>query len=150
MAAVLSGLQKEQYKILNDIMLRTDYGTTQIDHVKFIPIVAFSGNSDIKVKTQKPVVYIGQLKRVIKEYKDIKFQESELDMLVAKVQSANITTKEVRKEHVKQIRTKVKDSNTKVAAGICPRCGGQLVERKGKNGVFTGCSNYPKCRYTKS
>ena len=32
---------------------------------------------------------------------------------------------------------------------ICPRCKqGVLVQRKGKNGVFWGCSNYPKCRLT--
>jgi len=30
---------------------------------------------------------------------------------------------------------------------ICPNCGGQLVERKGTNGAFYGCSNYPKCHY---
>lgn len=71
-------------------------------------------------------------------------------MLVAKVQSENITEKDTRKEHVKQIKTKVNDTNTKVAAGICPRCGGQLVSRKGKNGTFIGCSNFPKCRYTKN
>lgn len=32
----------------------------------------------------------------------------------------------------------------------CPECGGQLIERKGKHGIFYGCSNYPKCRYTKN
>ena len=32
---------------------------------------------------------------------------------------------------------------------ICPRCHrGVLVQRKGKNGLFWGCSNYPKCRLT--
>lgn len=31
---------------------------------------------------------------------------------------------------------------------ICPKCGGNLVERKGKFGDFYGCSNFPKCRYT--
>lgn len=36
---------------------------------------------------------------------------------------------------------------------LCPRCGSQLVERKstkGKyaGGMFWGCSNFPKCRYT--
>lgn len=211
-AVALSGLPEEEYRILNDVMLRTGHGTTQIDHVvvsvygifvietknykgwitgsefgdywtknmygkkytfrnplkqnyahvkaleektelsedKFIPIVAFSSDSDIKVKTNKPVVYIGQLKRVIKEYKEIKFQESELDMIVAKVQSENITEKEVRKEHVKQIKSRVSHEQSKVAAGICPRCGGQLVSRKGKNGAFIGCSNFPKCRYTKN
>lgn len=37
----------------------------------------------------------------------------------------------------------------------CPRCGGQLVIRtakKGSNtgGQFYGCSNYPKCKYTRN
>ncbi len=32
---------------------------------------------------------------------------------------------------------------------VCPRCKqGVLLQRKGKNGVFWGCSNYPKCRMT--
>ncbi|WP_302166746.1 topoisomerase DNA-binding C4 zinc finger domain-containing protein, partial [uncultured Ruminococcus sp.] len=35
---------------------------------------------------------------------------------------------------------------------ICPRCGGKLVVRKAKKGIyignsFYGCENYPKCRY---
>ena len=32
---------------------------------------------------------------------------------------------------------------------VCPRCKqGVLLQRKGKHGVFWGCSNYPKCRMT--
>ena len=34
--------------------------------------------------------------------------------------------------------------------GICPRCNGKLVLREGKNGTFYGCSNYPKCKFTKN
>ena len=33
----------------------------------------------------------------------------------------------------------------------CPRCGnGVLVKRHGRNGDFWGCSNYPKCKYTRN
>lgn len=32
---------------------------------------------------------------------------------------------------------------------ICPSCGGKLIKREGKYGEFFGCSNYPKCRFTK-
>lgn len=35
-----------------------------------------------------------------------------------------------------------------VADTVCPKCGEQLVERKGKYGRFMGCSTYPKCDYT--
>lgn len=33
---------------------------------------------------------------------------------------------------------------------ICPSCGGFLIKRRGKTGVFWGCANYPLCSYTKS
>lgn len=33
---------------------------------------------------------------------------------------------------------------------LCPVCGGELKKRNGRFGVFFGCSNYPKCRYTKN
>ncbi|MDO5848549.1 MAG: UvrD-helicase domain-containing protein [Methanobrevibacter sp.] len=36
----------------------------------------------------------------------------------------------------------------KEAMGKCPKCGKDLVKRKGKYGDFIGCSGYPKCRYT--
>ena len=31
----------------------------------------------------------------------------------------------------------------------CPSCGGELVLRKGKFGMFYGCSSFPKCRFTR-
>jgi Zn finger protein HypA/HybF involved in hydrogenase expression len=31
----------------------------------------------------------------------------------------------------------------------CPKCRGKLVIKKGKYGKFYGCSNYPKCKYTR-
>ena len=34
--------------------------------------------------------------------------------------------------------------------GICPNCGGKLVERQSRFGTFWGCSNYPHCRFTAS
>ncbi|MDD3408896.1 MAG: restriction endonuclease [Candidatus Pacebacteria bacterium] len=32
---------------------------------------------------------------------------------------------------------------------VCPRCGGNLILRKGRYGEFYGCSNYPICKYIK-
>ncbi len=31
----------------------------------------------------------------------------------------------------------------------CPECGNELVEKKGKYGLFIGCSNFPDCKYIK-
>ena len=49
------------------------------------------------------------------------------------------------KEHVQNIRKQQQN----LELGICPRCGGNLVLRNGKYGEFWGCSNYPKCKFTK-
>ena len=58
--------------------------------------------------------------------------------------SHNIKDKRLRKYHVKNIKENIiKDNST-----ICPKCGGNLIERTGKFGKFIGCSNYPKCKYT--
>ena len=35
-----------------------------------------------------------------------------------------------------------------VASGICPQCGGQLIEKNGEKGTFLGCSHYPFCHFT--
>jgi DNA topoisomerase-1 len=32
----------------------------------------------------------------------------------------------------------------------CPKCGGQLAKRLGRNGSFIGCTNYPECDYTRN
>lgn len=30
----------------------------------------------------------------------------------------------------------------------CPKCGGNLVLKKGRYGEFYGCSNFPTCKYS--
>ena len=32
--------------------------------------------------------------------------------------------------------------------GVCPKCHGDVIERRSKNGkIFYGCNNYPKCDF---
>lgn len=62
---------------------------------------------------------------------------------------SNIDSKESRKEHVQSIRNEEIVKHEKELAGVCPKCGGGLVEKNGKYGKFYGCSNWPKCKYTK-
>ena len=31
---------------------------------------------------------------------------------------------------------------------VCPKCGGAILKRIGKNGLFFGCSKYPECSHT--
>jgi len=65
--------------------------------------------------------------------------------LAEKLENGNITNSDIRREHVHYVRNIKKDYEH----NLCPRCGGKLVKRNGKYGSFVGCSNYPKCRYTR-
>lgn len=37
-----------------------------------------------------------------------------------------------------------------IAHGTCPKCGGKLIEKKGRFGRFLACSNYPECKHTQA
>ncbi|MCQ4635868.1 NERD domain-containing protein [Anaerovorax odorimutans] len=115
---------------------------------KFIPVVVFSTNSNLKVKTVQPVIYTSKLKLFIESFQEKKLGCTELDGIVKKIQSLNISSKEIRKIHNSNIRRNVKSNKVSIAQRVCPKCGGTLIERNGKYGKFFGCSNYPKCRFT--
>lgn len=53
---------------------------------------------------------------------------------------------------LKLIKLTKKDKEEIIIKGEnkCPKCGGDFIERSGKHGKFLGCSNYPKCRFTKN
>ena len=52
---------------------------------------------------------------------------------------------------IEYIRLAEKESSALKSSPLekCPQCGGNLIERESKFGKFYGCSNYPKCRFTK-
>jgi ssDNA-binding Zn-finger/Zn-ribbon topoisomerase 1 len=39
----------------------------------------------------------------------------------------------------------INDATPKVV-GVCSKCGGNLVERRGKSGVFVRCANFLNCK----
>jgi len=44
---------------------------------------------------------------------------------------------------------KLSVANTNNGEIWCPQCGGLLQEKKGRFGLFLGCTNFPQCRYTR-
>ena len=210
-AKILKSLPEPEYRVLNNVMLSTSNGTTQIDHVVvsvygifvietknykgwirgkeysdtwtqniyghkytlknplhqnyghikalqqlleipeelFVSIVAFSTKATIKVKTKQNLIYFSELKRTIKEYSKPRIAQESLDELANIITTANIDSKENRKVHIQNIHAKTEEKEELVEQGICPKCGGKLVERNGRYGEFFGCSNYPKCKFTK-
>lgn len=210
-SSMLSGLPENKYILLNDIILPSKNGTTQIDHIllsiygifvietknykgwiygsdysdkwtqniygnknyfknplkqnyghictlkdlleidedKFISIIAFSGESTLKVKTTKEVTYIGRVRKIVLKYQTPILTEEDIVGMKSTILSASIeSTHSNRVEHVKNIKSNIQKDRQMTEMRICPKCGGKLVDRNGKHGSFVGCSNFPKCRYT--
>lgn len=115
--------------------------------VPFISIVAFSSQANLRVSSNIPVVYWSQILDVIRGYENPVLKESDVRIITHLLTASNTDSKKTRKNHVKNVRANVKKRQETIASGKCPRCGGDLVLRKGKYGTFYGCSNYPKCTF---
>ncbi|QPC47634.1 NERD domain-containing protein [Mangrovibacillus cuniculi] len=123
-------------------------------------IIAFSQNSTFKFKddfTSARVIQFPKLIKVIKEWNVQRISASELKEIDRILEGLIITDKnqkkKVKKKHVVDIKNNRKEKLRKekedFKQNVCPKCGGGLTMKKGKYGSFYGCSNFPKCRYTK-
>lgn len=206
----LRKLPKNKYKVLNDIMIRDDRGTHQIDHIvisqfgifviemknyyglikgndydkkwcqylgknksyflnpihqnyghiksllnivnleeeKIISIVCFSNQANVKVKSDYLITQTDTLCSDILNYDKI-IIKSDLKEIEDIILANNITDKNLRKKHVSKIKDNIVLNKSLEDNLICPKCKNKLIERNGKYGSFIGCSNYPKCKYTK-
>lgn len=113
--------------------------------------VAFGRDTEFNIRHESgQVVYIKDLVPTILRMRAAEpvytFEQIRIkaDLLLGK----NITDTESRKAHNATANAARSNKNNKIEAGICPRCGGQLIQRKGKYGTFYGCSNYPNCDFT--
>lgn len=206
----LRKLPKDQYIVLNDIMIKDEKGTHQIDHLVlskfgifviemknyyglikgkefdnkwcqylgknksyflnpihqnyghikslsnllklddkyFISIVCFSNQAKVDVKSSSIVTQVDYLKCEILKYKEL-LVNNDIKELSNIIIFNNIDDKALRKQHVKDIHTKINNDRKLENNMICPKCGNELVQRNGKYGKFIGCSDFPKCKYIK-
>ena len=114
-----------------------------------ISIVAFSSRARFKSKfIGANVVYWNELKSTIKSYRQKLIDEDIVETICLDIQHVKAKmTKENVKHHKHNVRATVNKKRNAIAAGRCPRCGGELVLRSGQYGKFYGCSNFPRCRY---
>ncbi|MBO2526297.1 MAG: DNA-binding protein [Bacteroidetes bacterium] len=120
----------------------------RITRDKTIPLIVFAGSATVHCSTDCYVVYLSQLRQIIDQNKNIQFTDEQVMQMVEKLSAALVTDKNSKREHVRKVRQQVAEKEQLEANGICPRCHGQLVMRKGRYGHFIGCSNYPNCKYT--
>lgn len=118
-------------------------------NLKVIPIVVFTGNVNLSnIVSKYQVIYEESLLEVIQGYKAISMTDADVQKIVCTLVSNNVRPAVNDRQHVKNLRLAAQEVRTTIISGICPKCGGHLVERNGKYGTFYGCSNYPNCRFT--
>ena len=122
----------------------------QLSQNKFIPIVVFLKGATLKCNTSGNVVKISHLNRTIKSYYEVILDDEEVHRIIMILTEQNIKDRKYKRYHVKKVKENVSVKSQKISSGVCPRCNGLLVERKGKYGKFIGCSNYPDCKFTQS
>ena len=122
--------------------------TLHIAPSSIIPIVVFLNGVDLCCNTTSAVLYTGQLRNYILSHKTISFTIDGVSRLSRKLSESIVEDPDRKKKHIHSIRQSVAERELKIANMVCPRCGGKLVERQGRNRVFLGCSNYPHCKFT--
>lgn len=137
---------KNKYYYTNPI--RQNYGHVKalsellnLDESKIFNIVCIPSRAELKVEHDGELVRLDTLIDKIVSYKEKLVVN--VDEITNEIVKNDITDKNLKKEHIKNIRENIIDKDY----SKCPKCGGQLAKRTGKYGVFIGCSNYPKCRY---
>lgn len=117
-----------------------------INELPFFPIVVFAGKAKLKkIDALTPVIRRRKLLRTIKRHRNVYISYEQLSVLDDLIRSVRVEGREIRKKHKKGVKQRIKK---KSSSGICPRCGGKLVQRHGKFGPFKGCTNYPRCKFT--
>ena len=118
-------------------------------YLKVIPIVVFTRNADLsRVSSQNHVIHDNALLSTIQSYQTSFIKDTDVKVVVERISSKNIRESIDKKTHVRNVKEAKYRTDLKIASGICPQCGGRLVQRNGKYGSFYGCSNYPKCKFT--
>lgn len=111
------------------------------DSYKINSVVVMVKNNANRINCEN-VVNLDDLRSYLKNFYDgTRLSIEEMDEIYFKL--INSAAEMSNREHVANI----KETQEDLQNGICPRCGGQLVERTGKYGEFFGCENYPKCKF---
>lgn len=104
-------MYKKKYKFQNPI--RQNYGhikaleeLLQLPASTFIPIVVFTSDAKLRVKSKKTVINTRDLNKTIRSYETPKLDHNQINDITEKIQNSNIYSKDAMKEHVKSIRRK--------------------------------------------
>ena len=103
--------------------------------------------AEVRLDEQIIVTPLDDLVDEIERRPDIIDRDS-LREIASRIGQVAIRGKGADKAHVAYAKETSSRISQEIRSRICPRCGGDLVVRKGSNGDFVGCTNYPDCRFT--
>lgn len=127
------------------------YLLKDLGQITFVPIVVFNNDATIKVLIQDHIVVNRtHLTKAILRSKKVVISGDQQAKIISIINENAKIGKHVKRQHIYYANAKKKENDDKIRNGICPRCGGTLTKRQGKNGRFYGCSNYPECKFTTS
>ena len=127
------------------------YNLSKYSNIPYYPIIVLAGSCEFKTfdQVKTAVIYPRDLRETILNLSTQRILTgSQVAEIREILQNASITEEDYKKLHIQNAREKAAKAQNKINAGMCPRCDGVLVERKGMYGKFMGCSNYPKCKFT--
>lgn len=124
--------------------------------VRTFSVIDFADKCELKeISYSSPETYVCQnsrLKNLVRHiwnnYEDV-LSDKQIDAIFEKLQPLAYVDQKQKEEHIQRINAKINNIS------VCPECGGRLVIRTAKTGTnagrqFYGCSNYPKCKFTRN
>ena len=119
-----------------------------IGKYKYISLVIFLDEADLNITTSTFVGYKYDAVDYIKSFYQEAISAENISSIIDNINRLNIVDEQKRTEHIENVKQKAAQYKNRLDNGFCPRCGRRLVRRKGKNGMFMGCSNYPNCNFS--
>ena len=136
---IYNGKKKIKSHFLNPLLQNKTHikCLNKIFSTNYKSVVVFSDNAKLALNISN-VIYVHELLSFINNNQA---DTIDVDNVYNTLYPYTIITELEKKEHINNV------INSK---NICPYCGANLVLRKSKNGDFYGCTNFPKCKYTRN
>ncbi|MCC0642500.1 MULTISPECIES: NERD domain-containing protein [unclassified Clostridioides] len=117
------------------------------DEYNIYSIIVFSDKATLKNVTINGnnviVINESEILSTISKYKDMTINREEIKIIRDKIFDCMKAINQNTGEHVRNLKNITEEDK-------CPRCQkGNLTKRKGQYGEFWGCSEFPKCKYTR-
>ena len=146
---------REKYSLYNPLLQNERHAQVVADytHVSknaIFPIVVFTGSATVKPSADNNIVYLEDLLCAIKQHQHQFFSNEQIHLLAKSLDDAMEENSETMFAHIRSVKETKRFVENETSSGNCPQCDGFLILRHGRYGDFFGCSNYPRCKYTRN